>query len=322
MEIKVIHTCGTKLAFDVEPENGVMPFAIQCPNCGQDATAEANAVLAQMLATSAAPEVSTPVAAPPPPPPPAPKAGLALGRSHAPATSSATPPPPPPAAATPALATTTKPAKKSGGLFASDEPHLPLAITGAAIGAAIGMGIWYVLAHYLHFASGWVAWGTGVMAGFGARTLGRAPSPIFGIIAAVFTLLAILGGSYLAMVADIDKFVAKELDGAYEERVAFAKKATAAKDDTALRAVLAEDGGDTTKVTDAELAGLKAELPKLKDLTQGKPTKAEFQKELASDIRSAISLVEVAKGYFRIFTIVFIVLGLSSAFKLGSGMGS
>jgi len=81
-------------------------------------------------------------------------------------------------------------------------------------------------------------------------------------------------------------------------------------------------GGDATKVTDAELAGLKADLPKLKDFTQGKPTKAEFQKELASDIRSAISLVEVAKGYFRIFTIVFIVLGLSSAFKLGSGMGS
>lgn len=316
MEIKVIHTCGTKFAFDIEPENGAMPFAIQCPSCGQDATEDANAIIAQTLTASAAPAVAAP---PPPPPPPAPKPGLALGRSHGPAT----PPPPPPASATPApTEKTAKPAKKPVAIFASDEPHLPLAITGAAIGAAIGMGLWYVLAHYLHIASGWVAWGTGVMAGFGARALGRAPTPLFGIIAAVFTLLAILGGSYLAMLADIDKFVAKELNGAYEERVAFAKKATAAKDDAALRAVLAEDGDADAKISDADLARLKADLPKLKELTQGKPTKVEFQQELASDIRDAISFAAVAKSYFRIFTIIFIVLGISSAFKLGSGMGS
>lgn len=313
MEIKLIHTCGTKFVFDVEPENGAMPFTIQCPGCNEDATADANALIAQTLGASA------PAAPPPPPPPPTPKPGLSLGRSHAPAA----PPAPPPPVATPAPpATTIKPAQKSGGLFASDEPHLPLAITGAAIGAAVGMGIWYVLAHYLHISSGWVAWGTGAMAGFGARTFGRAPTPLFGIIAAVFTLLAILGGSYLAVLADIDKFVGKSLDGAYEERVAFAKKATAAKDDAALRAVLAEDEGGDAKITDADLAQLKANLPKLKELTQGKPTKAEFQKELASDIRGAVSLTDVAKGHFRIFTIIFIVLGLSTAFKLGSGMGS
>ena len=335
MEIKVVHACGSKFAFDIEPENSAMPFAIQCPNCGADATADANAIIAQALAAgaSAAPPPPPPKpglslghsapAAPPPPPPP--KPGLSLGRSHA---AEAAPPPPPPApmpASAPAAsgAPEKKPAKKPGAIFASDEPHLPLAITGAAIGAAIGMGIWYVLAHYLHIASGWVAWGTGAMAGFGARTFGRTATPLFGIIAAGFTLLAILGGSYLAMLADIDKFVAKNLDGAYEERVAFAKKATAAKDDTALRAVIAEDdGGDASKITDAELAEVKADLPKLRELTKGKPTKAEFQQQLSDTIRSNISLVDVAKGYFRIFTIIFIVLGLSTAFKLGSGMGS
>lgn len=321
MEIKVIHTCGTKFVFDVEPENGAMPFAIQCPSCGADATGDANAVIAQRLAADA--PAAAP--APPPPPPPAPKPGLALGRSHAPAAQPAAPPPPPaPSAATPAPADkAAKPAKKPTAIFASDEPHLPLAITGAAIGAAIGMGLWYVLAHYLHIASGWVAWGTGAMAGFGARALGRAPTPLFGIIAAGFTLLAILGGSYLAMLSDIDKFVNKNLAGAYEERVAFAKKATAAKDDAALRAVIAEDdGGDASKITDAELAEVKADLPKLRELTKGKPTKAEFQQQLSDSIRSNISLADVAKGYFRIFTIIFIVLGLSTAFKLGSGMGS
>lgn len=326
MEIKITHACGTKFAFDIEPENGAMPFEIQCPSCGADATADANAIIAQ-ASSAAAPAVAAPAPPPPPPPPPAPaaKPGLSLGRSHAPA---APLPPPAPASApasAPAIVVTTekKPAKKSGGLFASDEPHLPLAITGAALGAGIGMGIWFVLAHYVHISSGWVAWGTGVMAGFGARTFGRAPTPLFGVIAAVFTVLAILGGSYLAMRADIDKFVTKNLDGAYEERVAFAKKVVAAKDDAALRTVLAEDEGTSAdKVTAAELAELKAELPKLRELTHGKPTKAEYQAQLAEGIRSSFSLADAAKSYFRLFTIIFILLGISSAFKLGSGMGS
>lgn len=317
MEIKVIHTCGTKFVFEVEPDNGAMPFAIQCPNCGADATADANAVIGQALATSAPAAAS----ALPPPPPPSPMPGLALGRSHAPAATYATPPPPPPAAPAPA-ATTIKPAKKAGSSFASDEPHLPLAITGAAVGAAIGVAIWYGMIHYLHFTSGWVAWGTGVLAGFGARTLGRAPTPLFGIIAAAFTLLAILGGAYLGVAADIDSHITKRTEGTYDRAVTFAKQVTQAKDDDALRAVLTEDRRGKGEVTDADLAKLKAEMPRLKELAAGKPGKVEFDQKLRAKVRETVDMGKVIKSSFSVIFIVCIGFGLASAFKIGSGMGS
>jgi len=47
MELKVQCNCGQKFKFDVEPMNGQMPFTVNCPTCGADGTAAANAILAQ-----------------------------------------------------------------------------------------------------------------------------------------------------------------------------------------------------------------------------------------------------------------------------------
>jgi hypothetical protein len=123
MEVKVQCQCGVKFAFAVEPVNGRMPCALLCPKCGADATASANAVIAQRLtpltaipvAAPAAPALTSSLGAMPPPPaiadpaamvsspalsspsatPPAlaapvasPEGGrLRINRSHAPATS-------------------------------------------------------------------------------------------------------------------------------------------------------------------------------------------------------------------------------------------
>jgi len=51
MELKLVCDCGQKFKFDVEPVNGEVPFSIVCPSCGTDATAKANALLAQLNAT-------------------------------------------------------------------------------------------------------------------------------------------------------------------------------------------------------------------------------------------------------------------------------
>ena len=47
MELKVVCNCGQKYKFDVEPANGRMPFAVNCPVCGVDGTPLANALLTQ-----------------------------------------------------------------------------------------------------------------------------------------------------------------------------------------------------------------------------------------------------------------------------------
>jgi hypothetical protein len=67
MELKIVCECGTKFKFDVEPVNGRMPAPVNCPECGADATDQANAVLRSMSATPAA--VATPIVTSPAPAP-------------------------------------------------------------------------------------------------------------------------------------------------------------------------------------------------------------------------------------------------------------
>src|SRR5882762_8580518 len=47
MEVKVECSCGTRYKFDVVPVNGLMPVAVNCPSCGADGTAAANAIIQQ-----------------------------------------------------------------------------------------------------------------------------------------------------------------------------------------------------------------------------------------------------------------------------------
>jgi outer membrane protein assembly factor BamB len=50
MTIKVQCGCGARYSFDVEPQDGRMPFSVNCPTCNSDGTEAANEVIAQTLA--------------------------------------------------------------------------------------------------------------------------------------------------------------------------------------------------------------------------------------------------------------------------------
>ena len=47
MRIKLQCECGQRFAFEVEPINDRMPSPVECPACGADSTAAANAAIAQ-----------------------------------------------------------------------------------------------------------------------------------------------------------------------------------------------------------------------------------------------------------------------------------
>ena len=55
--IKIICGCGQKYAFDVSPVNGRMPAPIQCPRCGVDGTAVANAIIGLTIGVQPASKV-------------------------------------------------------------------------------------------------------------------------------------------------------------------------------------------------------------------------------------------------------------------------
>jgi uncharacterized protein YxjI len=52
MEIKIECGCGTKYKFDAEPVNGRMPVQVNCPNCGNDGTTDANLFIARRMPTA------------------------------------------------------------------------------------------------------------------------------------------------------------------------------------------------------------------------------------------------------------------------------
>jgi predicted RNase H-like nuclease (RuvC/YqgF family) len=47
--IKIICHCGQKYAFEVQPQDGRMPVAVNCPVCGRDGTIAANESIRKML---------------------------------------------------------------------------------------------------------------------------------------------------------------------------------------------------------------------------------------------------------------------------------
>jgi hypothetical protein len=56
MTIKVECGCGTRYSFEVEPQNGRMPFAVNCPNCKSEGTDAANEIIAQTAASPHSPK--------------------------------------------------------------------------------------------------------------------------------------------------------------------------------------------------------------------------------------------------------------------------
>jgi hypothetical protein len=174
MEIKLLCDCGQKFKFDVEPVNGLMPFAINCPFCGIDGTAAANALLA-------------PVAPAPPPMP----GVLHISRPEAAPVSVAE--------AAPAFATRpapitapARPLPKKTGEF-----NLGLGIVGALVGAGVGAGAMYAFYSWVGFRFPLLGIGIGALTGFGAKTLARGTENTLGIISGAIALVAVVATLYL-----------------------------------------------------------------------------------------------------------------------------
>ena len=190
MELKVICQCGQKFKFDVEPVNGRMPFAVNCPVCNADGTATANALLATQFA-------AVPPTASPPPPPIAPAAaGLRINR-HAPETSTAATPPPfaaTTAGSTPPPISALRPGVgvKAAKPKVEGEFSLVRGVLGALLGAGVGCGLMLGFWMWAQFRFPLMGVAVGAAAGYGARWLARGTDTTLGIITAV-----IAGGSVI-----------------------------------------------------------------------------------------------------------------------------
>src|SRR5579862_3800280 len=319
MELKVQCDCGQKYKFDVEPVNNQMPFRVNCPICGADGTARANALLqaqAPAMAMAAPVAAAAPMAmAAPPPPAGAPK--LRIGAS-APAAAVADAPPPPMAPIAPArpgvfpgrpgavaAAAAGKPKRK---------PNFALGMVGGLVGALVGAFLYYLAFKLTGWTIGIVGIAVGFLAGLGARLLGgEQDGNELGLITAAFAIAGILGGEYCVARSLWNEVRDTRPTSGYEAKVAEAKKIIAAVPngtEQEVRAYLAKLDDDDEKPDPAAIPAemvkdFQSTLPEMRDLASGKISKEDYEKQHAAEIAKE---QEAEKAVESTFNAVFVIL--------------
>lgn len=378
IELKVYCDCGQKYKFDVEPVNGQMPFTVACPICRRDGTAKANAMLQQMAvfkpigseptAASAPAPVAPPpftvhAGAPPPmsAPPPAPagaprlriSASAHTAESHA-APAAGTPPPIAPAIGTALSPTNGRPRIGATAAAATaDEPEkqpsFAMGLLGAFIGALAGAVLYFalykVIGPWIFIGRYFLAIGVGGLAGVLAHYLGKGEgSKELGGLAAVFTIVGIIGAQYLISVDRWHKAlgltgeVAQAIeDGGYAESVKQAKEAVQAipnGTDAEIRMYLAKEQAEEGQPPKPETISADEvkqfrdmEWTNYQDLASGKLTKEQFWAKNGFDPKEAKKAADTTedtvKGLFILATftrggIISMIAAAGLAFKLSA----
>ncbi len=210
--------------------------------------------------------------------------------------------------------------------------HLIKSGIGALIAGVIGGAIWAAIAYYAHVEIGWIAWGVGVLVGIGA-VVGAGDRAEFttGLLAAVIALASVAGGKYAAVQMEVSKLIhEKGIDKVSEDdaKVFMARQLveeyTKANKKLAWPKDMDEDSAEEAKDFPADL---------WKDTTtrwDGMDQKArdaycQSVEEQRREAIAAFSNAVTQQGFqasFSPWDILWALLAIGSAYKIGSGSGS
>ena len=203
--------------------------------------------------------------------------------------------------------------------------NLPMGIVGSLVGGIIGTIAWAALIHFTGYEIGVAAWGVGIITGFGSHLLSGGGSAAKGVIAAVFAVLAILGGQYFAMKQQLDGYVTQFGEEIYDYEMELARRVGGAATEDELRQLVAFDHSEegqelsASDVTDTMMREFREErIPHLAALLDGSLSRYDYLERVKTSIRENVSMVDILKDSFSLFTLLWIALGVGSAFKLAS----
>jgi hypothetical protein len=305
IEVKVQCACGQRFKFDVEPVNGLMPYEVKCPSCGADGTAQANAVIQEKLAAEGQTQ--------------APSAGLRISRESASPAAEASSAPT--AAPAPSSTKSTHAALMASHARNANNGGFLKGVAGALVASLVGMFAWYMLIKATGYEIGIVAWGVGGLTGLGARVVGAESSHKLGVVAGVLAFIAIIGGEFFAVKSVAEKEFEKLALIAYQEELDDANAALALSNDEEIKAFLAKHNAkNVADVTTEDLREFREkDLPRCRDLVAGKPSKAQFVARMNVVKNSFRVQFALLKESVSLFTLLWIFLGVGSAYKLGAG---
>jgi hypothetical protein len=308
MDIRIECPCGQTYKFSVEPVNDLMPCPVACPACGADGTQLAN----QFIRSAVAP------AGIPIPPPVTSASGLRINRADT-SDSGAAANPVPPAPPVPAFTRTYQPPKP----LSQTKPNFALGILGGVLGGGVGMLGWYFLTMATDREFGMAAWFVGVLSGLGVRILARDGSPGLAYVAALCAALGILGGQFLVTNTIVNRVLGTMTagaDSAYDEEVNQAREGLKLQTDAEIKAWLQTNSETGAPVTSQDMDDFrKVQQPKMQDLVNGKPSRAEFTAKFTGPLSSFSMRYNIFKESVGFFTLLWIIFGVLSAWRIASG---
>lgn len=208
----------------------------------------------------------------------------------------------------------------------------PKSILGAAGAAAVGALAWGGLSALTGYEIGYLAWGIGLIVGGAAAMLGG-QGTASGVLCALLSLASIFLGKMLAIEfagpAEIRKLVAAEIKREYYDELAkdsadFAEL----KDEEAYAGFMASHGfteaASADAVTEEELDYFKAnQVPRLVAFHRDQPDyetwKASETDRAVDSVMENLPVAETAAENLNVIDIIFALLGIGTAYKLGAG---
>ena len=220
----------------------------------------------------------------------------------------------------------------SSSEVASETGSLSPVAIAAAVGAALfGAWVWRFVAVTFEYEFGLIAWGIGGAVGFAAAITGSRGMQV-GVLCAVLAFGSIVLGKYWAYSAFVDQFqeaisgvmeIDDEMQAYFEEEMEDARLfVSGSGSDIFVRRFMVDRGytytTDPASVTKDELADFREYVePELRKMGQNPPDFEEWQ---ASGVESLEELSPWAmmREDFGFLDILFIFLGIGTAFRLGS----
>lgn len=208
----------------------------------------------------------------------------------------------------------------------------PAAIAAAAIAALIGALVWKFVAVTFGYEYGLIAWAIGGAVGLAAASAGSRGMQA-GVLCAVLAFGSIVLGKYWTYSAFVDQFQEaisgdmeydEEMHAYFEEEMEDARLiVNGSGSDTFIRRFMVERGytyaTDPARVSKAEVADFREYVePGLRDMAQNPPGFEEWQASTVESLEEFSPWAMMREDY-GIFDILFVFLGVGTAFRLGSG---
>lgn len=202
------------------------------------------------------------------------------------------------------------------------------AVAGATIGAAIGALIWGMVAKFTGYELGWVAWGVGALAGFGAAFLGGRGQAM-AITAAALALGGIFVGKVYAVELGFEDELQKEA-GTYFSTTLYQElieegRSIGATDPSQYRQFMIDhdytDAESAGQISDEELDWFSQEqVPQMIDFAADPPDfeawKSERTDEWIGAVRQDVSFISVVLENLGPFDALWAILGLMTAYRV------